>query len=101
VYLVPKNVKARFELLPGFGLPEIALCAGGLAVGFVLSLLVSLLGASALIRMVLVVVPAGFMFFVTRAGSEGESLFGLVLSYRRWKTGQRRFFNVPKGGGVQ
>jgi len=50
--------------------------------------------------MVFLVVPTGFMFFVTRVGSEGESLFGLVLFYRRWKFNQRRYFNVPKGGAI-
>jgi len=99
MYLVPKNVRARFELVPGFGLPELALCAGGLVVGATLGFVFSLFNASPLVRVVLLVVPTGFMFFVTRAGSEGESLFVLVMLYRKWKTGQRRYFNVPQGGG--
>ena len=98
MYLVPKNVRARFELVPGFGLPELALCGVGLVVGGLIGFVASLFGASPLVRMVFLVVPAGFMFFVTRVGSEGESLFGLVVFYRRWKFNQRRYFNVPKGG---
>lgn len=98
MYLVPKNVRARFELVPGFGLPELALCGVGLVVGAVLGFVTSLFGASSLVRIVLLVVPTGFMFFTTRAGSEGENLFGLVVLYRKWKTGQRRYFNVPRGG---
>ncbi|MBS3949559.1 MAG: hypothetical protein KGZ53_02685 [Peptococcaceae bacterium] len=98
MYLVPKNVRARFELVPGFGIPELALCAVGLVVGATLGFVFSLFNASPLVRMVLLVVPTGFMFFATRPGLEGESLFGLVVLYRRWKTGQRRYFNVPQGG---
>ena len=100
MYLVPKNVRARFELVPGFGLPELALCGGGLVVGALLGFVASLFGASPLVRMVFLVVPTGFMFFVTRVGSEGESLFGLVLFYRRWKFNQRRYYNVPRGGAI-
>lgn len=98
MYLVPKNVRARFELVPGFGIPELALCGVGLVVGAVLGFVTSLFGASSLVKMVLLVVPTGFMFFVTRVGSEGESLFDLVVLYRKWRTSQRRYFNVPQGG---
>jgi len=100
MYLVPKNVRARFELVPGFGLPELLLCGSGLAVGAGIGFVVSLLGVSALVRMVLLVVPTGFMFFVTRGGSDGDSLFTLVMLYRQWKTNQKRYFNVPRGGAL-
>ncbi|MBT9177393.1 MAG: hypothetical protein DDT20_01726 [Firmicutes bacterium] len=98
MYLVPKNVRARFELVPGFGIPELALCGVGLVVGAALGFVASLFGASPIVRMALLVLPTGFMFFATRPGLEGESLFGLAVLYHRWKTSQRRYFNVPQGG---
>ncbi len=97
VYLVPKNVRARFELIPGLGLPELGLCGAGALVGIVFAGLAALFGASFLLRMVFFVIPIGLMFFATRGGIDGESLYVLAVLYRRWRAGRKRYV---QGGGV-
>lgn len=90
MYLIPRNVVARFEFFPGFGWFElIAVVAGGL-IGLVLFGLVSLF-TSSLGRFVFIVAPPALAFFATKPGPDGQSFFSLVKTWQKYKSSQKRY----------
>ena len=99
MYFVPKNVNARFEILPGFGLKELILCGSTLAIGGGLALIAGALVLPASIRLALVVVPTGVMFFITQPGLNGVCLFDLLGYYRAWSFRKKIYLNYYEGGG--
>jgi len=78
MYFVPKNVNARFEILPGFGLKELFLCGTALAIGGGLALLLGVFELPSPLRLAFVVVPPGIMFFITQPVLTGDCLFDLL-----------------------
>ncbi|MGB9781595.1 MAG: PrgI family mobile element protein [Moorellaceae bacterium] len=96
MYLIPRNVRARFEFFPGFGWFELAFVLAGALVGFLLYALAGLFTRS-FFRIVLFIVPPGLAYFVTRPGPDGQSLYGLIKLWRRWKRSRKRYLYVTKG----
>lgn len=96
MYLIPRNVTAKFEFFPGFGWFELAAMAAGALVGLGLFFLSGLFTKS-IIRFFLFVLPPGLAFFVTKQGPNGQSLLDLIRQWRRWSMAQRRYFYVAKG----
>jgi len=99
MYFVPKNVSMRFEILPGFGLKELLLCGIALAIGGGLALLFGFFNVPDPVRLALLVVPPGIMFFITQPGFGGESFFDLFKFYRSWLLNKKVFLNYYEGGG--
>jgi hypothetical protein len=99
MYIVPKNVIGRFEILPGFGLKELFLCGIALAIGGGLSLLISSFNVPTPVRIGFIIVPPGIMFFITQPGLMGESFFDLFKFYRLWLLNKKVFLNYYEGGG--
>lgn len=97
MYLIPRNVKARFEFFPGFGWFELMSVVGGAIVGFLLYLLAGLFTHS-FFRIVLFAVPPGLAYFVTRPGPDGQSLYTLIKLWRRWIKSQKRYLYITRGG---
>ncbi|KYH30772.1 PrgI family mobile element protein [Neomoorella mulderi] len=96
MYLIPRNVTARFEFFPGFGWFELAAVSAGALVGLVLYFLSGLF-AQPTARFVLFAIPPGLAFFVTKQGPDGKSLLGLMRQWRRWSASQRRYLYVTRG----
>ncbi|APC08589.1 PrgI family mobile element protein [Neomoorella thermoacetica] len=95
MYLIPRNVSAKFEFFPGFGWFELASVVAGALVGVGLFFLSGLFTKS-IIRFVLFVLPPGLAFFVTKQGPNGQSLLDLIQQWRRWSMAQRRYLYVRK-----
>lgn len=95
MYLIPRNVTARFEFFPGFGWFELAAVVAGALVGLALFFLSGLFTKS-VVRFVLFVMPPGLAFFVTKQGPNGQSLLDLIRQWRRWSMAQRRYLYVGK-----
>lgn len=98
MYFVPKNVNARFEILPGFGLKELLLCGTALAIGGGLALLLGIFELSSPLRLAFVIIPPGIMFFITQPGIGGECLFDLLGYYRSWSFQKKLYLNYYEGG---
>jgi len=98
MYFVPKNVNARFEFLPGFGLKELFLCGIALAIGGGLALLLGVFALPLPLRFALIFVLPGIMFFITQPGIGGESLFDLLGHYRSWSFQKKLYLNYYEGG---
>ncbi|GEA16343.1 hypothetical protein E308F_25890 [Moorella sp. E308F] len=95
MYLIPRNVTAKFEFFPGFGWFELASVVAGALVGLGLFFFSGLITKS-IIRFVLFVLPPGLAFFVTKQGPNGQSLLDLIQQWRRWSMAQRRYLYVGK-----
>jgi hypothetical protein len=95
LYLIPRNVTARFEFFPGFGWFELEAVVAGALVGLALFFLSGLFTKS-VVRFVLFVMPPGLAFFVTKQGPNGQSLLDLIRQWRRWSMAQRRYLYVGK-----
>lgn len=96
MYLIPRNVSAKFEFFPGFGWFELAALAAGALVGLGLYSLAGIFTRS-VFRFALFVIPPGLAFFVTKQGPGGQSLYCLMQQYRRWSMSQRRYLYLTKG----
>lgn len=65
MYLVPKNVKNRFEFFPGFGWMDLGFCFGGAGIGLVLFLITGLFTHS-LFRVFFILFFTAIGFIITR-----------------------------------
>ena len=100
-YLVPRAVRARFELAPGFGLAELGgVTAGGLT-GFGLQALWALLplhgGAAFGGRVFLFTLPVAASLLLTRQDPSGGSLLGQVRAARSFHRRPARYLYRYRG----
>ncbi|TVX85626.1 PrgI family mobile element protein [Paenibacillus agilis] len=91
-YIVPKNVKARFEFFPGIGVREIAmiLLAGivGLSVGFIFNFI------TGSILWVGLAIPTGaFMTLLVKPNPRtGRNTLDILKDMRRFKASPKRYY---------
>ncbi|MTI85632.1 MAG: PrgI family protein [Firmicutes bacterium] len=90
MYLIPRNVVTKFQIFPGFGWFELGTVLSGAAIGGALFGIASLLIDSMLI-FILLVIPPGLAFTVTKPGPDGLSFYELIRRKRRWEGRQRRY----------
>ncbi|MDN5347393.1 MAG: hypothetical protein PWP65_957 [Clostridia bacterium] len=90
MYLIPRNVITRFQFFPGFGWFELGAVTGAALIGLIFYALAGLFTPSAL-RLGLILLPAAAAYFVTRPSVDGQSLYGLVMRWRKWAAAQRRY----------
>lgn len=82
-YLIPANVVARWEVLPGLGLPELAVLAAASGLGLGLAMLLAFLPGP--LRLVFAALPAAMAYFATRpVPSIGGSMLDLLRLWRTW-----------------
>lgn len=96
MYLIPRNVTARFEFFPGFGWFELMSVLGGAVAGLVFYFLAGLF-TSSLIRVALFILPPGLAIFATRPGPDGQSLYRLIKLWQGWSRNQKRYLYTTKG----
>jgi len=103
-YLVPRAVRTRNELFPGWGWPEIGAVAAGLLVGFVLQWVFGLIDhahASGLIgRLILVVIPVATATGAVRDPTGGGSPWRRIQDRRRYMRRPRRYLYQYRGWPV-
>lgn len=100
MYLIPRNVRQRFEFFPGMGFRELSMIVGGLAIGFVLFFLFGLFTGSAA-RILVVGLTASVGYFLGRAEPRsGKTVLDIIKDAKQWKVSQRTYLYVfGKGGG--
>ncbi len=96
-YLVPRAVRTRFELFPGWGVAEIAAAGLGLGLGLGLQAGWAALGLRGhwplVMRFGLGVLPAVAGLLAARSGNA----WGSARAWRAYTTGQRRYLYVHRG----
>lgn len=98
MYLIPENVKSKFEFFKGFGWKELFLNVLFVAVGLFITFLLKFLFNNPITYLPLVFFSVGG-FFVTRHDERfGTSLFGMIINYQKYsKRRNLYFFHFGKG----
>lgn len=98
MYLIPKNVKTRFEFFTGFGWKELLITFIGLTIGTIFFFLLGLFTQS-LLRLLFVVVGGIAGFMVCKADPRtGQSLLSLVSNFRNFKSKNQTYYYVFGSG---
>lgn len=91
-YLVPSNVKTRFQFFPGFGWKELFILLLGIALGVVLFILLGVVIGNVIIRLIFSIIPPVFAFVVTRQDERtGQSLLNLIKDLKAYNLRQKRY----------
>lgn len=83
-YLIPRRITQRWEIMPGWGWRELASAGIGLATGAVLFALASLIGLPLIIRLLLLLLPAGSLTYLAMPLAMGGSMLDLILAFRAY-----------------
>ncbi|WP_054029114.1 PrgI family protein [Bacillus sp. FJAT-28004] len=91
-YVVPKNVKSRFEIFNGFGMKELAMVLIGGLIGACLGLIIMFIVGSPL--WLGLTVPGGALgFFIGKPDPRtGRNTFDLINDVRRFKGKPTRYY---------
>ncbi|MCR3922065.1 MAG: PrgI family protein [Firmicutes bacterium] len=100
MYLIPRNVRQRFEFFPGMGFKELFLIIGGLAAGLVIFLLLGLFTKS-VARIIIFGLTAAIGYFLGKADPRsGKNVLDIIRDAKHWQLTQKRYLYVfGKGGG--
>lgn len=92
MYFVPKNVKSRFEIVPGVGLPELTVILIAAAVGIGISYLLFLL-TSVIFCFVIAVFFSAFGIFVAKPHPvTGKNALTMLKDLQAYKLKQKRYY---------
>ena len=97
MYLIPRNVKARFEFFPGFGWFELISVVGGAVVGLFLYALASFFTHNPFWRASVFIAPPGLAYITTKPGLDGESFYTRMRFRQKWMRSQKRYLYATKG----
>ena len=88
-YIVPRRVKAAYEVFPGVGIRELLVLCAGLVPCAVLWWLLTVAHAPGLVRVLLAALPETAVS-VGVLGRVGDQTFGeRIMAMRRWASRQR------------
>jgi len=95
LYLIPKNINAKFQLLPGFGWRELFVTLSFMGVGGVIALILHLFNAPIFLLFIIVVLfgAAGYMLSMEDPRT-GMSLLRVMKSMRKFKQKQNMYFYI-------
>ena len=97
-YLIPKNVKTRFEIFEGFGWKELFMTLAGVAVGGIFFFLLGLLTKSfARIFIVALFGSAGFSLGKENP-KNGLSLLTFLISLKEFQKRPKRYYYIFGSG---
>lgn len=92
-YLVPREVKTRTEIFPGFGYAELGAVLLGAVIGAILQLVPWVLPIAAktktVWRLLCLCLPIGGSYLLVHQNIAGGSLLQELLAYRSW-AGRRK-----------
>jgi len=97
-YLIPKNIRTRFEFFPGIGIVELLYIVIGLAIAFILYKLTGLFTKS-FYRLIYFVI--GFLIpfaLVYQEPRNGVSLLRVLKDLKKFKSKPRRYIYVHGKG---
>lgn len=91
MYIIPKNVKSKFEFFPGFGWKELFLSLLFFLVGIGIYFFMGLFTKS-MFRMVVVALITGTgALFVMEDPRTGTSFLSFITNYKKYKSRPRRY----------
>lgn len=100
-YLVPRAVRARLEIFPGFGIPELLAVAAGGALGAILQLVPALLPLSMAMklfaRFFCFALPTGAVYLLVKQDIGGNSLWSQLKAAREWQSRPKVYYH-RRGG---
>jgi len=92
IYVIPKNVHARFEFFTGFGFKELGIVLIAALIGFSLGSIIWFFSGSK-VPFLLCVPTAAFGFFLSRPNPRtGRSALSLIKDSRAFNSKQKRYF---------
>lgn len=96
-YIIPAQVAARWELLPGIGLRELALTAVAAGAGVLVYLVARALGLPVVVEGFLAALPPGAVVLASLPGPEGRNMWAIAASVWRWWHSAHEYLYVPGG----
>lgn len=94
LYLVPKNVKTRFEFFTGFGWKELFITLIGFVIGVALFFIIGLITKS-MLRILILIIPTIAAFMICRADPRtGLNLLQLINNFKNFKTKTQTYFYI-------
>lgn len=99
-YLIPRAVRARTEIFPGFGVTECIAVGVGFMTGFIIQHLLSLVPSNKMIsfaKIVILILFTAVPYFFVKPDVYGNTLWKQVRDYRSWSFGQRRYLYEKSG----
>ncbi|MFB8378177.1 PrgI family mobile element protein [Paenibacillus taichungensis] len=92
MYYVPKNVKSRFEIVPGIGIPElfVIVIAAGLGIG--ISFLLYLVTSSVFSFIFAVFIAAIGVFIAKPHPVTGKNAISMLKDVQAYKMKQKRYY---------
>lgn len=104
-YLVPRAVRTRMEIFPGFGIPELLAVAAGAALGALLQLIPALLplpmAAKLFGRFFCFALPPGAAWLLVKQDIGGNSLWSQLKAAREWQARPKVYYYRRSRGGMQ
>lgn len=98
MYLIPKNVKVRFEYFPGFGNLQLIVTTIGLGIGFLFFWLFGFITES-FFRVILIAFFGAMGFFISVSHPKtGRNLMDFIKDSRKFKSGVRRYTYIHGEG---
>lgn len=94
-YLIPKNIKARFEVIPGIGWREIFVTLIGLIIGLLLFVLLGAFSVPIIVRMFITAVCAAIGYGISVPNPRtGFNLLDILKLMRRFNSKTKRYYYV-------
>lgn len=92
-YIIPKNVKSRFELIPGIGLKEVGIMLVGICIGASLGGLIYLIFKAKVALFIVTVFFGAIGFFIAKPHPvTGKNAIDLLKDIRDFKSKPRRYY---------
>lgn len=102
MYMIPKNVNAKYEIFPGFGMFELLISLVGAGIGAALFYLVKLLGVPLPLALFIgIIFPVTAFFSSMNDPRTGMSLILMLKHFRQYKDRQKKYFYVFGSGRLE
>ncbi len=97
-YLIPENVKSRFEFFPGFGFYELLITLIGVVIGAIIYFIISVF-TNHPVALVAIPIVAGGGFMLSKPDKRtGMSVLAMIENFKQFKTRQKKFYYVFGSG---
>lgn len=92
-YLIPRAVRTRLEIFPGFGIPESIAVGVGFMTGFITQHFLSYLPLAniSLFKIIILTVFTAVPYFAVKPDVYGNTLWKQLRDYRNWSQSQRQY----------
>jgi type IV secretory pathway VirB3-like protein len=97
-YLIPENVKSRFEFFPGFGMMELFFTLIGAIFGAIIYFAISIFTQNPL-ALISIPIMAGGGYLISKPDPRtGMSLLSMIENFKQFKLRQKKYYYVFGSG---